>query len=462
MKERKTADATNFKVIYFGLFIFCLALSLGSFIVLKDVIGPTLVQSRAESLDMIVQSHSKSIPHYLTRELRDQLATNGVTNSDKDFSVLLPAKDGDQLRSTLLSCDQVLPSVCVKEGEVVVLVRGDLSSPFDASAVVLLQSSFLNVSGQLMLSALIIFSIWSVLFLVLATGVRRREKLLKAELTHLHQTLQAIEQTVETAPVTSEEGLESALSRLESVRHQVEQRKTVSSKMRAWLNDVNFSEDQNTILKEYNHDIQSPLDASKQFFRCLPVYMETLSRDQILANANSIISCIESGERSLSKALNNIPKNEQSKNSLGYVLGALKKEIESSEKFRSSNVEFSMNPKIRNVTLGMSLDELRPIVWNLVRNAIDANSTKVDIEVEAVSDSQIRFLVTDNGDGIPDWIGEDVFLQYVSTKEKGHGLGLGSVKRRILKCGGSISLLRSGRGAIFEIKLPVLLGGSRV
>jgi two-component system sensor histidine kinase PilS (NtrC family) len=101
--------------------------------------------------------------------------------------------------------------------------------------------------------------------------------------------------------------------------------------------------------------------------------------------------------------------------------------------------------------------QMRQVIWNLLRNAAQANTSEDAIEVvlEKVNE---HFLieVKDRGTGIDPADQNRIFEPFFSTKEKGIGLGLALCKRIVEEHGGNISAAsREGGGAAFRISLPV-------
>ena len=100
-------------------------------------------------------------------------------------------------------------------------------------------------------------------------------------------------------------------------------------------------------------------------------------------------------------------------------------------------------------------DMLRPALLNLLLNACQAGSSRVDINVS--TDGVVcRIEVVDNGSGIPREIVDRVFEAFYTTKKSGTGLGLPIVKRLIELQDGSVRLQpRKGGGTVAEITLPL-------
>jgi two-component system sensor histidine kinase PilS (NtrC family) len=101
--------------------------------------------------------------------------------------------------------------------------------------------------------------------------------------------------------------------------------------------------------------------------------------------------------------------------------------------------------------------QMRQVIWNLLRNAAQANTSEDAIEVVLEKENE-HFLieVKDRGTGIDPADQNRIFEPFFSTKEKGIGLGLALCKRIVEEHGGNISAAsREGGGAAFRISLPV-------
>jgi signal transduction histidine kinase len=104
----------------------------------------------------------------------------------------------------------------------------------------------------------------------------------------------------------------------------------------------------------------------------------------------------------------------------------------------------------------MDVERMKQVVINLVRNAIEAmdgRGGKVSIETGLV-DGRARIRIQDDGPGLPE--GLDVFQLFVTTKDKGTGLGLPIAQQIVLEHGGEISATSPpGQGATFAVSLPI-------
>ena len=106
------------------------------------------------------------------------------------------------------------------------------------------------------------------------------------------------------------------------------------------------------------------------------------------------------------------------------------------------------------------VEQLHQVFVNLFLNAIEAMPNGGCLSVTTVSlanPPRVRVEVGDTGPGIPAEILSRVFEPFVTTKERGTGLGLAVSRRIIDQHGGSLIAKNSANGgAIFEIELPIV------
>jgi two-component system sensor histidine kinase PilS (NtrC family) len=101
--------------------------------------------------------------------------------------------------------------------------------------------------------------------------------------------------------------------------------------------------------------------------------------------------------------------------------------------------------------------KLRQVVWNLVRNAADAASgggkhVKVEARREGAG---ATITVADDGPGIPEALLGRIFDPFVTTKQRGTGLGLATCHTIITEHGGRIDVdTAPGKGTKMVVSLP--------
>src|SRR3954468_17030197 len=97
---------------------------------------------------------------------------------------------------------------------------------------------------------------------------------------------------------------------------------------------------------------------------------------------------------------------------------------------------------------------LRQALFNLLLNAIQAVAAKGEIQiVVGRREGAEGFLeIRDNGPGVPPSQRSEIFRPYVTTHEKGTGLGLAVVRQNVLAHGWEIECLgNEPKGAIFRV-----------
>lgn len=109
----------------------------------------------------------------------------------------------------------------------------------------------------------------------------------------------------------------------------------------------------------------------------------------------------------------------------------------------------------------VNAEAIELVLINLISNAADAISGKQGrIEVTCLHEEgqHIVLTVSDNGEGIPPEIKEDIFNPFFTTKKKreGNGLGLYIVYNEVSKMGGDLKLdSEVGVGSVFTITIPI-------
>lgn len=102
-------------------------------------------------------------------------------------------------------------------------------------------------------------------------------------------------------------------------------------------------------------------------------------------------------------------------------------------------------------------DATARVLSNLFRNsaeASDGDSLQIEIRAEE-GDGELRLVVRDNGPGVPAELADRLFEPFVSSKDRGHGLGLALSCRVLTFLGGSIELCNPGApGATFRVVIP--------
>jgi signal transduction histidine kinase len=102
--------------------------------------------------------------------------------------------------------------------------------------------------------------------------------------------------------------------------------------------------------------------------------------------------------------------------------------------------------------------QMRQVLWNLVRNAVQASGAGTEVRVTVKKDGAgVDLAVEDHGPGIAEMNGEKIFDAFFTTRPHGAGIGLAVVKRIIddhAPFGASIAVESSPQGgATFRVHL---------
>jgi nitrogen fixation/metabolism regulation signal transduction histidine kinase len=102
--------------------------------------------------------------------------------------------------------------------------------------------------------------------------------------------------------------------------------------------------------------------------------------------------------------------------------------------------------------------QLRQVLVNLLKNAMEAGSTRVTVRGDLIyrgTVPYVRLMVRDDGEGIAADRAASVFQPYDSTRKRGSGLGLAVVQRIVYDHRGRIWFeSQPGLGTVFYIDLP--------
>ena len=113
------------------------------------------------------------------------------------------------------------------------------------------------------------------------------------------------------------------------------------------------------------------------------------------------------------------------------------------QQIADTNVVCRYIEKSDDILLYVDENQITQILINLIRNAIQAGATKVDIVGEIETFDAVRVDVINNGTPISRESQSQIFIPFFSTKQDGTGIGL-SLSRQIMRLhNGSIRLTRS-------------------
>jgi len=114
-----------------------------------------------------------------------------------------------------------------------------------------------------------------------------------------------------------------------------------------------------------------------------------------------------------------------------------------SEQASETGAQIHYIEKSPDILIYADESQISRILINLIRNALQAGATKVDIIGEIDAMERVNIYVANNGPAISEENQKQIFVPFFTTKSDGSGIGL-SVSRQIMRLhGGSLRLLRS-------------------
>jgi len=122
-----------------------------------------------------------------------------------------------------------------------------------------------------------------------------------------------------------------------------------------------------------------------------------------------------------------------------------------------SNSEIETTVRIEECTVSGNPEELNRLLVNLLLNAIEAQPEKggwIGIDAELKEDTVV-LRIEDHGHGIPENLISRIFEPYMTSKEKGTGLGLPFCRTVVERLGGTITVdSEVSAGTVVTVRLP--------
>ncbi|MFW6050349.1 MAG: two-component system sensor histidine kinase NtrB [Myxococcota bacterium] len=124
----------------------------------------------------------------------------------------------------------------------------------------------------------------------------------------------------------------------------------------------------------------------------------------------------------------------------------------------AAGVEIELEAPSEDVMVHADPDQIRQVLWNLLKNAIQASDPRTHVTVRLRhDDGAAEMEVSDRGRGIPAEELEKLFDMFYSGRPQGVGLGLALVKQIVDAHGGQVHVEpRDGGGTRFAVRLPAV------
>jgi C4-dicarboxylate-specific signal transduction histidine kinase len=136
-------------------------------------------------------------------------------------------------------------------------------------------------------------------------------------------------------------------------------------------------------------------------------------------------------------------------------------------RFEELALQLHFEPPQPDIKIAGDAARYEQVMINLIKNSCDAMSTRPGehhlwIIAGMVADDRLQLDVRDNGPGIDPEHRNQLYEPFFTTKEVGHGLGLGlAIVHSILRdLGGSIETLEQAEGACFRLHIPLYREGA--
>jgi signal transduction histidine kinase len=217
-----------------------------------------------------------------------------------------------------------------------------------------------------------------------------------------------------------------------------------------------------TLASTMAHEIRNPLNAMSLLLTRLSLAMRSGAKPEAIVKdlrgeitrLDRLVSDILDFAKPLQLSLQELNLNEV----IGDVIGLY------GDYFEKKGIKCSFSKSGKTLVLKGDPDKLKQCFVNLLQNAVDAIESGGLIEIEAYKQGgQVHVSIRDNGVGLPPEAEGRLFDLFFTTKDKGTGIGLSTVKKIVDAHGGRISLRgRQGktsllRGTEVFISFPVPL-----
>jgi signal transduction histidine kinase len=198
------------------------------------------------------------------------------------------------------------------------------------------------------------------------------------------------------------------------------------------------------MLAQITHEVRNPLNA-------MSLNTEMLFDEELGEEAQEMLSIISSEIQRLEKITERYLSLSRKRNP-DLVEASPKiiiKEILQFSAAAYGHIQFSLSGTEDTVVLDE--EAVRSAIHNLLRNAIEANSTSIDISIQF--GEFVKITIQDNGEGIESV--DQIFDPFFTTKAQGTGLGLVISQQELAESGCTVHCTSiKGEGTCFVIEIP--------
>jgi len=208
------------------------------------------------------------------------------------------------------------------------------------------------------------------------------------------------------------------------------------------------------------HELNNYLTTILSSAQLLSKYVEDERYEKVPPKVSSIIDGIDRMKRFTSGLMDfSSLETQKTISSLQAVIDDVVFFVKPQQKFRDINIDVDLPQDLPKIMMDMG--QIHQVVLNILVNAADSicendcSDGKIMIAAK-ILDEYIHVSIRDNGNGISKEILPRIFQPHITSKKKGHGLGLSNSKRIVNSHSGQIRAENnSGGGAVFTFTLPL-------
>lgn len=218
--------------------------------------------------------------------------------------------------------------------------------------------------------------------------------------------------------------------------------------------------------KQIAHEIKNPLTPMKLSVQQLQRSWEDKAPDWQDSLAKFLKTLIDQIDNlsSIATAFSDFAKMPKTNNQVVDIIAKINNSVGLFDNTR--NIDFQINLHgHKEVCVFADKEQLLRVFANLIKNAIQSVpfGKKGLISIDLLTtDEKVIIQVSDNGEGIPEELGDKLFIPNFTTKSSGMGLGLAIVKNIVEDASGTIRYeTKIGKGTTFIIELPLYMSGEK-
>ena len=454
---------SRFRGVYCGLGALWATVCLGIHLLNSTVVMPNIFAARAHNIESLLRSHSDELQLDDTRPIRDALLNDKVIDDDRYFSLIRLNNSESQEKARLLkeSCKFITDRTCTREGRALIFSGDPRSKIVETSYIIALSTSELtSVTGAIWWEVFASLALGCILLFV-AAGIRSQERFLLDRIDLLLSSIRKIESSFGADSVEAD-GPQHEVDEFQSISKGIEQAAMLLDQRTGQIEAYRTRFERKTRLELFaetisytSHNLKAPLQEGAEFLRDLPAFIERMPRETLLRAIRSLEVRLRDGADSLQQALAATREGiaDAENISVSRILADFRDRVTANPGLSEVRVDFSANAHDDHAYCSPS--EMNAVLWNLLKNSIEAKrDSQISLSCQ-VTGPDVVVDFRDDGPGIPDEVLDTVFDDFYTSKSRGSGLGLSSVRRSIEKANGQIHALRARSGAHFQIRLPL-------